>query len=155
MEKERVNCNMKRVVFLSWGRGNGPVPPGVLVHKEKAGAAYISPFDSETDFLSKPTQQSSIIVLPMHSAQTFTPTKGTDAAPAEGLHLWDDESQALVTGSKESLPLCPVLPTTPAKTVFFLLVSPPSPPNTQEYTVVLKNILTRDLPSSPSNFLPS
>lgn len=85
----------------------------------------------------------------MHSAQTFTPAKGTDAAPAEGLCLCNDKSQALVTGSKESLPLCPILQTTPAKTVFFLLVS------TQEYTVVLKIILTRDLPSSPSIFLPS
>lgn len=91
----------------------------------------------------------------MHSAQTFAPAKGTDAAPAEGLCLCNDKSQALVTRSKESFPLCPVLQTTPAKTVFFLFVSPPSPPNTQEYTDVLKNILTRDLPSSPSSFLPS
>lgn len=43
---------------------------GVLVHKEKAGASDISPFDSETDFLLKPMQRPSIIVS-MHSAQTF------------------------------------------------------------------------------------
>lgn len=57
------------------------------------------------------------------------------AAPAEGLRLWDDESQALVTGSKDSLQLCPVLQTTIANTVFFLYVSPLPPPQTPKSTV--------------------
>lgn len=45
---------MKSDMLFTGGRRNGPMSPGVLVYKEKSAASYISLFDTETKFLSKP-----------------------------------------------------------------------------------------------------
>lgn len=145
---------MESDTLFSGGRRNGPVSPGVLVCKEKTAASYISLFDSETEFLSKSMQRSSNNrVANVLSASLYCCKQNWYCT------CWGNPSlkwwQSDISGwTKMKVCHCLVFQT-PSKTISYLYVSTPLSQNNQEWSVILKDILTTDLSSSPSNFPPT